>query len=155
MKIALLWLAAPAVVLALILGGCSKGSDTASGGDVVAPEAPPAAQSEMQQPPAPGPDFVWIQGYWVWGGQAYAWHPGYWERPPQTGYVWVAPRYEHVGRGYRFQAGRWSVSVGGVTVEGHGSRPEERREARPEERREARPAERPAERPKPEERERR
>ncbi len=138
MKKALLWLAAPAVVLALVLGGCTKGSEQASGGDVVAPNPPPAtAQADTQSPP-PGPDYVWIQGYWVWAGNAYAWHPGYWERPPQAGYVWVAPQYEHIDRGYRYRSGRWSVSVGGVHVEGNRSQPEERHEARPPERRDER-----------------
>ena len=133
MRSSLLWLAAPAVVLALVLGGCSKGSGTASGDDVVAPDPPPAAQAEVAQP-SPGPEFVWIEGFWHWDGRSYGWHAGVWQRPPQTGYVWVAPQYEHVDRGYRYTQGRWGAG---------------RAEARPE----ARPAERPAARP--EERERR
>jgi hypothetical protein len=137
MKRTLLWLAAPAVVLALVLGGCSKGNSQAQGDDVVAPNAPPAAQAETQSP-QPGPDYVWIQGYWVWGGNGYNWTPGFWQQPPQTGYVWVAPQYEHIDRGYRYRSGRWSVSVGGVHVEGNGSRPEQRQEGRAPERRDER-----------------
>lgn len=56
---------------------------------------------------APGPGFVWIEGYHEWRGGAYVWIPGRWERPPRPHAVWIAPRYRHVHGGYVFVRGRW------------------------------------------------
>ncbi len=56
---------------------------------------------------APGPGYVWINGYWAWRGNSYTWVPGYYARPPRRGAVWVAPRWEHQGGRYRFHEGHW------------------------------------------------
>ena len=37
------------------------------------------------QPAQPGPDFVWVEGYWYPVGRQYSWHEGYWTRPPYSG----------------------------------------------------------------------
>ena len=48
---------------------------------------PPPLRVE-HRPRAPGPDYVWEQGSWVWSGQRYQWHGGSWvlslplPRPP-------------------------------------------------------------------------
>ena len=31
---------------------------------------------------SPGPDYVWIEGYWYPVNGQYRWHNGYWSRPP-------------------------------------------------------------------------
>lgn len=56
---------------------------------------------------APGPGYVWTDGYWDWRGGGWAWAPGRWVRPPYRGARWAAPYWEHRGRGYRFHEGRW------------------------------------------------
>ncbi len=47
-------------------------------------EAAPTAPSEAA-PPRPGPDYMWIEGRWVWRAPAkkYEWQPGYWQRVPR------------------------------------------------------------------------
>jgi len=46
-------------------------------------------------PPSPGPDYVWIDGYWYPVGNHWRWHQGYWTRAPYEGAHWAAPRYEN------------------------------------------------------------
>jgi len=56
---------------------------------------------------SPGPDFVWVGGYWGWSGGRHSWMAGHWERPPHVRAEWVQPRWEHRGRGYVFVRGFW------------------------------------------------
>ena len=50
--------------------------------------APPPRRVEVI-PARPGPEFVWIEGYWAWASPEYVWTPGYWERPPRPRAHWV------------------------------------------------------------------
>lgn len=74
-------------------------------GYVVVPAPPPAPHVEVVGV-APAPGFVWISGFWSWGGVRYVWHPGRWEHP-RPGYVWTAPRWERRGGGWRERPGHW------------------------------------------------
>jgi hypothetical protein len=56
---------------------------------------------------APGPGFVWVRGYWQWGGSAYAWVPGRWVRPPYRHARWQAGHWRHRREGWYWVAGRW------------------------------------------------
>jgi hypothetical protein len=78
----------------------------ASAQEVVVNVPPPAAISE-HQPPAPGPNYTWVGGYWNWNGSRYTWTAGRWEQTPTTAQAWEPPRWEHEGQGYRFRPGRW------------------------------------------------
>jgi hypothetical protein len=69
-------------------------------------QAPPAPEVEVQ-PVAPGPDYIWVGGYWGWAGGRYSWSRGHYERPPHPGTAWVAPRVDHDNRGYHYTAGHW------------------------------------------------
>ena len=69
---------------------------------------PPRPRVVRIQPPRPGPDYVWIDGYWFADGRRYRWHDGYWTRPPYAGYRWVGPRYD----GGQFFAGYWDGDRG-------------------------------------------
>ena len=51
----------------------------------------PPAPRAYRVPPQPGPDYVWVEGYWYPQGSRYTWHDGYWTRPPYEGAYWVAP----------------------------------------------------------------
>jgi hypothetical protein len=51
----------------------------------------------------PGPEFVWIAGYWYPAFGHYAWKEGHWVRPPHPGAAWVPPHHD----GHRFFAGYW------------------------------------------------
>ena len=72
--------------------------------------APPAPRVVHVQPRRPGPNFVWIEGYWYPVRNRYTWHNGYWTQPPYTGARWVAPRHD----GERFYAGYWEGEHGRV-----------------------------------------
>jgi hypothetical protein len=56
---------------------------------------------------APGPGYVWTDGYYDWRARDWIWLDGRWVRPPWSGAMWASPRWERSGRGYRFHKGRW------------------------------------------------
>ncbi len=58
------------------------------------------------RPVAPGPDYVWIDGDWVWTGGRYTWRNGYWGRP-RGGRAWVGGHWDHAERGYHWNRGHW------------------------------------------------
>jgi len=69
---------------------------------------PPAPRIIRTRPLAPGPDYVWVDGYWYPVGNRYRWHDGYWSRPPYGGARWIAPRHD----GERFYEGYWEGDRG-------------------------------------------
>ena len=68
--------------------------------------APPPMLVEVP-PPSPFVGAVWTGGYWTWHG-SWVWAAGRWSAPPQPGYAWVQPYYEHRGNVVVFVAGHWS-----------------------------------------------
>jgi hypothetical protein len=72
--------------------------------------APPPPRVLAVRPVAPGPEHVWVEGYWYPVGGHYRWHAGYWTRPPYEGARWVAPHHD----GERFYAGFWDGPHGRV-----------------------------------------
>jgi hypothetical protein len=64
--------------------------------------APPVAPAAVV-PPAPGPGYAWVGGYWYPNGARWAWRAGYWGRRPYARSYWVGPRYY----GARFYRGYW------------------------------------------------
>ena len=83
---------------------------------------PPPPRVVRVLPPSPGPDFVWIDGYWFATGNHYKWHAGYWTRPAYPAARWVAPHYE---RG-RYFAGFWDGSAGRREHDHHWDRKRDR-----------------------------
>ena len=69
---------------------------------------PPVPRVVRVQPPRPGPNFVWIDGYWYPVGSHYRWHNGYWTRAPYEGARWIGPRHD----GERFYGGYWDGERG-------------------------------------------
>lgn len=70
--------------------------------------APPAPRVEYRgYPPVVG--YIWIDGYWSWGGVSYAWVPGRWAAP-RPGYIWVPHRWQRDGDRWRQNGGRWEQS---------------------------------------------
>lgn len=96
----------PKFFLPLTLGIALMAGCTGVGVSYRARTAPPPLRVETYGP-APGPGFVWINGYWNWGGNNYVWVPGRWDRGPRPGSRWVDPRWEHRGNSYRFHRGYW------------------------------------------------
>jgi len=71
-----------------------------------APGPPPAVRAEYYgNPPSPG--HVWVNGYWGYSGNRYAWNNGYWARPPHRNARWTPGRWDRDGRGYRYHKGYW------------------------------------------------
>jgi len=56
---------------------------------------------------APGPGYVWVDGFWDWRGGNWFWVAGSWRRPPHRGAVWVPHRWVQTSHGYRLQHGHW------------------------------------------------
>ena len=79
-------------------------------GLVVLKAAPPPVKVETK-PSRPGPDYVWVGGYWRWSGTKYVWQSGRWQRPSASGKVWVAGRYVRRPHGYVYVSGHWDKAV--------------------------------------------
>jgi hypothetical protein len=93
------------LVFLLLVGGlCAFGQ--VSVGIVIGP--PPTPRVVRVVPVRPGPEFIWVEGYWYPVGHHYKWHAGYWTRPPYAGAHWVGPRHD----GERFFAGYWDGDRG-------------------------------------------
>ena len=86
---------------AFLLTGCAGGYV-----GYYAPVPPPPMRVEAYGP-RPGPGYVWVNGYWGYRANAYAWNGGRWMLPPPGRRVWVAGRWEPHGGRYRWREGHW------------------------------------------------
>lgn len=69
---------------------------------------PPPRHEVIVESSRPGPDFVWVGGYWDGAPGHYVWTPGHWDRPPHGHGVWVGPRWEVDHDGHYHQVkGEW------------------------------------------------
>ena len=94
------------LVAAMLLGGVRALAAQISIGVVIG--APPPPRVVRVLPPTPGPEFMWVEGYWYPVGRHYRWHEGYWTRPPYAGARWVPPHHD----GERFFEGYWEGDRG-------------------------------------------
>jgi hypothetical protein len=91
--------AATAVLFGTILTACG-------GGYVVAAYGPPPPRYGVVGY-APGPGYVWTEGFWNLSGSSWVWVGGRWMRPPHPHAVWVGPEWRREGRGYHYYKGYW------------------------------------------------
>jgi hypothetical protein len=72
--------------------------------------APPAPIETGPSVPAPGPDYVYVPGSWVYSTNRYLWRPGIWTafRP---GWVWIPAHYRWTPVGYVFVDGYWDYAL--------------------------------------------
>ena len=91
-------------ILAATLG--ASAACAAPRGRIYVRVGPPAPSIETRIV-APGPEYVWVQGYHTWNGAAYVWTPGRWDRPPRARAVWVAAHWVRERRGWYFVEGHW------------------------------------------------
>lgn len=75
------------------------------GGGFVAYGPPPPRYGVIGY--APGPGYVWMDGYWDRGGGGWNWVGGRWERPPHGRHAWMRSEWRHEGNGWRFHRGYW------------------------------------------------
>ena len=92
-------LAAAFVMAATLFTGCA--------GAVVVRYGPPPPPRYGVVGVAPGPGFVWTEGFYDWRGGAYMWVPGRWMRPPRPRAVWVPGAWMQGRHGYAFHRGYW------------------------------------------------
>jgi hypothetical protein len=83
-------------------------------GDTLA-TAPQTTVAVSQPPPpapvetmvvAPGPDYIWIGGEWIWNG-GWVWRAGYWGYPPRPGVIWVGGSWSRGPGGWHREPGHW------------------------------------------------
>lgn len=104
------------LLAAMLLTGMSVFAAQVSIGIRIGPPPPPRVL--RMQPPRPGPEFVWIEGYWYPVGKKYRWHAGYWTQPPYAGARWVVPRHD----GQQYFAGYWEGDRGRIEHDHHWDR---------------------------------
>ena len=121
---------------ALSLGACNNGGSSQNGAyvatatDSSAPatsqalppsneyqavaNTPPPPLPQYDQPPIPGPGYVWTPGYWDWSNDSddYYWVPGTWVDPPSDGELWTPGYWRYYNGSYLFSDGYWGPQVG-------------------------------------------
>jgi hypothetical protein len=69
---------------------------------------PPPPRQEVIVGVSPGPDFVWIGGYWDGSPGHYTWVGGRWDHPPHAHGQWYAPHWDKGNDGHYHQTkGEW------------------------------------------------
>ena len=94
------------VALAFLTTGCVVEPVYGRGGYVGV--APPSLIVESRAA-APGPGYLWIDGYWGWTGARHFWVPGRWTAP-RRGYSWVPHEWVQSERGWKPREGHWERS---------------------------------------------
>lgn len=94
-----------ALTLAAVLAGCTATIVPSS--VVFVHRAPPPRRVEVIEV-RPGPEYIWVAGYWEWRGGEYFWVGGNWNRRPHPRARWDEGRWRHHRRhGWYWQPGRW------------------------------------------------
>ncbi len=93
-------LAASAVLIGTMLSGCGPGYAVAGYG-------PPPPQRYGAMGYAPGPGYVWADGYYNRVGNRWAWVGGSWMRPPRGRSAWVHPEWRQEHGRWRLHRGYW------------------------------------------------
>lgn len=94
------------MMLAVMTGALSA----CGGGVAVAyrvPAPPPRPMTYGVVGMAPGPGYVWVDGYHDWRSSRYVWVPGAWHRPPHPRAVWVPGYFQRHGHSHVWVGGRW------------------------------------------------
>ena len=89
------------MALGAVLSGC------AANGAYVVRYGPPPPPRYGVMGYAPGPGYVWTEGFWDRRGGQWAWVSGRWMRPPRAHAVYVPGTWRQEGRSWRFHRGYW------------------------------------------------
>jgi hypothetical protein len=74
--------------------------------------SPPPELPVYDQPPIPGPGYIWTPGYWGGGPSGYFWVPGTWVEPPSVGLLWTPGYWGWRDGIYVWNAGYWGPHIG-------------------------------------------
>jgi hypothetical protein len=77
--------------------------NTSSASVTQAPPVPPVETVVA----APGPDYSYVSGEWVWNGGAWVWVPGRWVLGPYRHAVWISARWDYGPYGWHRVPGHW------------------------------------------------
>jgi outer membrane lipoprotein SlyB len=87
------------------IGATSGGASAPQASTVVVAEPPPPMPVETVLI-APGPDYVWMDGEWVWNGRWF-WVGGHWGYPPYPHAAWVRGSWGRGHNGWHRAPGHW------------------------------------------------
>jgi hypothetical protein len=73
---------------------------------VYAVRQPPAERVEIV-PASPGPQYVWVKGFWGWRRNDYVWTAGHWVVPERGYREWVPGKWDRDRNGWLFIEGHW------------------------------------------------
>ncbi len=71
---------------------------------------PPASLERGPSSPAPGDNYFWVQGCWIYQDANYIWRPGFWSQH-QPNWVWVPQHYNWTPAGYIYTNGYWDYEL--------------------------------------------
>ena len=97
----------------VLLPGCVetptyvKAPPTVTAPSEVVTVAPPANPPLAPMVASPGPQYVYMPGYWSWQQGQWVWIRGSWVVPPQPKATWVPGKWVHKGHGYIWVSGYW------------------------------------------------
>lgn len=73
---------------------------------VVVEQAPPAEKVETITV-SPGPNYIWLKGYWKWENSRWAWSNGHWAIRPHASAVWHPGHWDAKEHGWVWVEGHW------------------------------------------------
>jgi YXWGXW repeat-containing protein len=97
------------LVLAIALFGAAL---TASASVFVSVNFAPPPLPVYVQPICPGPEYIWVPGYWAYGPYGYYWVPGTWVLAPYVGALWTPGYWGWSGAVFLWHPGYWGPHVG-------------------------------------------
>jgi hypothetical protein len=65
-----------------------------------------------EQPPIPGPGYLWTPGYWAYDDDDYYWVLGTWAEPPSVGLLWTPAYWGWNDGAYVLHEGYWGPHIG-------------------------------------------
>jgi outer membrane lipoprotein SlyB len=80
-------------------------ADVTTSTTTVVSEPPPPAPVDTVVV-SPGPDYVWVDGEWIWNGQ-WVWVAGHWGLPPYPHAIWIRGGWVRGPYGWHREPGHW------------------------------------------------
>jgi hypothetical protein len=102
------------VAFVFAMAGMIGATEKAQAGFFLSITVAPPPLPIYDQPPIPGPGYIWTPGYWSWDDEDgdYYWVPGAWAPAPEPGLLWT-PGYWGWNDGvYAWNGGYWGPHVG-------------------------------------------